>query len=770
MNRPPDRQWLMLLLAAVFLCAVVRPAPAAVDPHQIDDSLLKAREYLYRYQKNGTWEKTPEPDPTKDRTDPENGQFGGTTALCVYALLASGESPQSEKLKPAVEFLINAHMTGVYAVSVRAVVWTLLPQTDEVKALTNRDMQFLQRALITSGNGRGFYDYTELDRDNNRIDHSVSQFAVLGAWACAERLDPPPLTYWRLVDTAWRSTQHATGSWSYSKTPTNRDPATVAMTAAGVATLFITQDFLNRGRSFEPAGNLHDPGIEKGIKWISEHYDTLINGKSEGQNNPYYGLFGVERIGLASGYRFFGDVNWYDDGASFLIKTQNRQGGWSGAINTALAMLFLARGRCPVAMNKLSYDIITTGNRVAEANWNQRPRDAANLTKFISRQTERALNWQIIDFKAPVEDWLDAPILYMSGNQPLNLSDEQKAKLKQFVLSGGLVVGHADGGATAFANTFKKLAGELFSYEFRPLPASHPILADEQFQASKWRRKLSVLGMSNGVRELFLLLPDSDPARSWQSYDTAARPEAFELLANIFQYAVDKQNLRLKGDRFTVARDTAIKPQKTLSIARVKYAGNWDPEPGGWQRLAALFNNQQQMELTTETVEIDALASAKPRIAHLTGTDAIKLDGKAAAALKTFIENGGLIIIDAAGGSSAFGQSIEQVLQSNFPDDAASLSEPLPADHPIYTRAGTKLEIAYRPFAQRTLTGDMKAGRIRGMTHKGHLAILYSPEDLSVGLVGQPVDAIRGYTPATATQLMTNILLLAETQSEKPQE
>jgi hypothetical protein len=766
MNRAPHRQWLTLLLVAVFVCAV-RPAPAAVAPNQIDDSLAKARDYLYRYQKNGTWEKTPEPDPTKDRTDPENGQFGGTTALCVYALLASGESPQSEKLKPAIEFLINTHMTGVYAVSVRAVVWTLLPQTDDVKALTNRDMQFLQRALITSGTGRGFYDYTELDRDNNRIDHSVSQFAVLGAWACAERLDPPPLTYWRMVDTAWRGTQHATGSWSYSKMPTNRDPATVAMTAAGVATLFITQDFLNRGRSFEPAGNLKDPNIDRGIKWISEHYDNLINGKSEGQNSPYYGLFGVERIGLASGYRFFGDVNWYDDGAGFLIKTQNRQGGWSGAINTALAMLFLARGRCPLAMNKLSYDIITTGNRVAEANWNQRPRDAANLTKFISRQTERALNWQIIDFKAPVEDWLDAPILYMSGNQPLNLNDEQKAKLKQFVLSGGLVVGHADGGATAFGNTFKKLAGELFSYEFRPLPASHPILADEQFQASKWRRKLTVLGMSNGVRELFLLLPDSDPARSWQSYDTAARPEAFELLANIFQYAVDKQNLRQKGDRFTVAVDENIKPQRTIAVTRVKYAGNWDPEPGGWQRLSAIFNNQQQVELTTEAVEIDALATAKAKTAHLTGTDAIELNAKAIDAIKTFIDGGGVLVVDAAGGASAFSDSIEQALRSAFGDEAQALSDFLPADHPIYARGGTPVEIAYRPYARRSVTGDLKIGRLRGMTRSGRLAIIYSPEDLSAGLVGQPVDAIRGYTPATATHLMTNILLLADEQTRQ---
>jgi len=36
--------------------------------------------------------------------------------------------------------------------------------------------------------------------------------------------------------------------------------------------------------------------------------------------------------------------------------------------------------------------------------------------------------------------------------------------------------------------------------------------------------------------------------------------------------------------------------------------------------------------------------------------------------------------------------------------------------------------------------------------------VIYSREDLSVGLVGQAVDGIVGYSPATATSLMTRIL------------
>ena len=51
-------------------------------------------------------------------------------------------------------------------------------------------------------------------------------------------------------------------------------------------------------------------------------------------------------------------------------------------------------------------------------------------------------NWQIVNLKAPVEEFHDAPILYIAGNQELTLNEEQKNKLRTFVEQGGIVVPH----------------------------------------------------------------------------------------------------------------------------------------------------------------------------------------------------------------------------------------------------------------------------------------------------------------------------------------
>ena len=725
----------------------------------MDESIRRGKEFIYSQQKDGTWEKAAARDPTTRPSDITGGQWGGMTALATYALLAGGESPEDPRIKQAVQFLLKADIVGTYALGLRANVWNLLPKSPEVKQAIYKDLQLLRQGVKTKGPAKGFYDYVDDPKSGPRIDHSVSQYGVLGIWACAENIEGIPPEFWNTVDWAWRRTQHEAGSWSYTKVPSEKMPATVAMTAAGVATLFITQDFINRGKSLEPAGNARDPNIEKGIKWISDNYKSLYDLKVAAYS-PWYGLYGIERIGVASGYKYLGDVNWYEDGANYLIKNQRRNGSWGAVVHTSFGVLALARGRAPIVMNKLDYEL-SAGGKTTAANWNQRPRDAANLIKFIGKQSERALNWQIVNLKAPVDELHDAPILYLSGNQALSFSDEQKQKLKQFVEEGGMILAHADAASQQFAGSIKKLGTELFKYEFRPLPADSPIYTNEQFPASKWRRKPNVLGLSNGVRELVLLLPDGDPARYWQAYDIGGRSEVFELAANIFLYSVDKQNLRNKGETYLVKADEKLKPNQTVKLARVKYDGNWDPEPGGWPRLGALMNNKVRAGLAITTVDLTKLATTDVKIAHLTGTGPVKFDDAGRAAIKQFVKGGGVLIVDSAGGSSQFAQTIEQEFDAIFGEDAKPLKEVLPQDHPIYRMTG-RHDVQWRGFAQQQHSGDLNGGRLRAMElTKGKPAVIYSPEDLGAGLVGQPVDGIVGYSPQTASSLMTNILLNA---------
>ena len=61
----------------------------------------------------------------------------------------------------------------------------------------------------------------------------------------------------------------------------------------------------------------------------------------------------------------------------------------------------------------------------------------------------------------------------------------------------------------------------------------------------------------------------------------------------------------------------------------------------------------------------------------------------------------------------------------------------------------------------RMLVNNLATPRLRGIQVNGRLAGFYRPDDLSVGLVGQSVEGIYGYDPATATKIVEKIVLLA---------
>src|SRR5207237_5346770 len=94
-------------------------------------------------------------------------------------------------------------------------------------------------------------------------------------------------------------------------------------------------------------------------------------------------------------------------------------------------------------------------------------------------------------------------------------------------------------------------------------------------------------------------------------------------------------------------------PMGKVEVARVKYDGNWDPEPGAWGRMGRMFRWQTQFGVETKPIEMKELGAGSegPAVAHLTGTAAVKFTDQEVAAVKKFVEGGGALLIDPCGGS-----------------------------------------------------------------------------------------------------------------------
>ncbi len=735
------RRLLTILGILLMAAATARTQPPTEwDDQAVAKSIEAAKKYLWGrwLPEEGHW-----PEPRPGLPDTRSVNYGGQTALCLYALLAAGENPGDERVAKTLQWLARTPMRGTYAVAFRANVWAMLGANSKYRKNLARDIRY----LVTGINNAGAYSYVPLSGMGGswqtppvmkRYDNSNSQLAVLGVWAGVLSRIEVDKRYWQMVERHWKDDQFPDGGWGYSDTGASYG----SMSAAGLATMFICYDMLHADKLVRcEAAPRYEP-IANGLAWLEKNFSATDNPR-KGVSWYYYYLYCVERVGLASGYRYFGPHDWYKLGAQALVRQQHGNGAWIGLTRTSFALLFLARGRHPVLFNKLKYD----------GTWNTRPRDLANLTRWISRNFEKTVNWQIIHLGTPVADWHDAPILFISGATAPKFTAQQIAKLRKFVLQGGVILSESACSRAAFNMGMRRAYARMFpEYELKKLSGDHPVYT-VHYQV---RRGQSLWGISNGVRLLAIHSP-KELSLPWQANRYATQPQAFRLGANIYFFVTNKGSLRRRGvSPWPVAKK--FTPAETVKVAIVKHGGNFQPEPLAWTRFAVLMGNRYGVKVeVAEPTPPERLSATDWPVAAMTGTGTLTLTDAQLQALRRYVEAGGTLVVDAAGGSKAFADSAEKVLRELLP---GSQEGAIAASHPLFTRVGAPIEkLSYRMATGRVRT--LTEPRLRTIIHQGRLAIIFSREDLTAGLLGYPCWGLSGYVPESAFELMRNIVLYA---------
>lgn len=216
-------------------------------------------------------------------------------------------------------------------------------------------------------------------------DNSNTQFAIMGLWI-ARRNGVPVDAGLQFMEQRFLRTQTATGGWGY----TEKESSTPSMTCAGLLglstgiarrdekriepkTLVRTipkgadpnDPFFNPPQIEQPetpkkaeakrAPDGSEPAARRGVLALGGYTGSLGQLIHSGGNAPLgtgdlYFFWSVERVGVIYGLDSIGGVNWYDVGASTLLRTQTPAGswGWPGEygghpIGTSFAILFLRK-------------------------------------------------------------------------------------------------------------------------------------------------------------------------------------------------------------------------------------------------------------------------------------------------------------------------------------------------------------------------------------------------------------------------------------------
>ena len=90
-----------------------------------------------------------------------------------------------------------------------------------------------------------------------------------------------------------------------------------------------------------------DPIVKNGVAWITANYDIDSNPKKGGAWLYYY-LYGLERVGMLYDTKLFGNRDWYQEGAKWLLEKQGANGAWNAEWDTCFAILFLRKATQPL--------------------------------------------------------------------------------------------------------------------------------------------------------------------------------------------------------------------------------------------------------------------------------------------------------------------------------------------------------------------------------------------------------------------------------------
>jgi hypothetical protein len=730
----------------------------------------------------------------------------GPTALATLALLNSGMSTNDPVIGRALKYLRNFHDPGgTYETSLVIMALVAAKEWDRDKLRIASLAQRLEDMQTTRGLNAGMWNYGRGQLGGGHEDNSNTQFAILGLREAAVAGVRIKRRTWELASEHFIDTQNFDGGWGYHI----NDSSTGSMTCSGIGSLVIcdqmlgsTEDDLNAEGAPKCCNRAPrtNRALRRGVQWLSRYFAVGVN-PGHGATWVLYYLYGVERAGRLSGQRFFGQHDWYREGASWLIDGQTlNDGSWNATFTTietdkvvasSFALLFLSKGLAPVLINKLNYGSAADARKADDEtlpNWNLHPNDVRNLTEFTSSLPHwpKLLTYQEVDLEkvltqGSVRDLLQAPILYLSGLDDPKFTDAQVQLLRAYVEQGGFIFAVNNCNGAGFDDGIRSLASRIYASgdaQLKRLPPEHPIYRAEYPLDPEGTE---LWGVDFGCRTSFVYSPQDHSCLwdKWAFQPVPKRTPQFNALllrsmrvgVNVVAYATGREPY----DKLDAPQEEAAAggtPDKIerglLQVAKLRHTGDWDAAPRALHNVLVALNRTSgslASEHQKNLVPSDENLRSYP-LAYLHGRSAFQFSPQEIGKLREYLNGGAVLFADACCGSPQFDQSFRKLVQQLFPDQKL---ERIPITHELFSQGiGFDIRKVKRRIPQSgnltdPLDPTLREGEpyLEGIQIKGRYCVIYSKYDLSCALERQASVACAGYDHHDAVRIAVNVIRYA---------
>ncbi len=372
----------------------------------------------------------------------------------------------------------------------------------------------------------------------------------------------------------------------------------------------------------------------------------------------------------------------------------------------------------------------------------------------------------------------ELPVLYLTGWTPLpEFSEPVMQHLREYLLSGGTLIVHANCGRPEFNSSFRAFQARLFPD--RPmswLPKDHAIFSClNHIDSMKFREGSgdwkevppALMGMNIGCRAAIIFSP-VDVSWGW---DAGRKPieggilfdqgDSLRLGANMLTYVLANYQYARAFQIEKIYQQSDIATRDQLVVAQLQHNGDWDPTPHGLPNLLKFIDgnstlNVQFKRATANLGDVDVL---KQPLLYMTGLRSFAFNDKERQHLRDYLKAGGILFAESAMGSQEFDGSFRKEMAAVLPDGKL---ETLPLNHPIFNNVFKLHTCSYSPLME-TIEPDLKAPVIEAIVKDGYPCVNYSRFNLYNGSEQLPNPYAKAYADDDALKLGTNILVYALT-------
>jgi len=432
----------------------------------------------------------------------------------------------------------------------------------------------------------------------------------------------------------------------------------------------------------------------------------------------------------------------------------------------------------PALVAKVAYTPVSLrmhdGRVGLQREWLNVTDDVRNLLRWTNhrlgiRYRHLELAWKRFGF-----DPAEVPVLYLTGHEPIPMPPEPLCgRLRQFVLDGGTILANACCGSREFADSFRRLMVAVFpKRELAPLPSDHPVFkAFYDIQRVRYQKGTNppvvnapyLEGLNIGVRTAVFFAP-FDLANGWYGQDPPPGYEpgawivgedARRLGSNLIVYILATYSYgRMRAIEKTYYEQAAPSRDR-LVVAQLMHNGDWDPTPTG---LVNLFKAMREHCTLAVQCKREPVLPASEKIfdysiLYLTGLRDFVLSEQEVANLRADLNQGGLLVADAACGRRVFDVAFRRELARILPEGKLRA---LPLDHPLYSVVFPIGSVNYTDLVRSEMP-ELNAPTLEGLEIDGRLAVVYSRFSLGCGWEQFPHPYNRGYAQDDAVRLGVNI-------------